>query len=198
MHTQISNVAISGKWNFKWLFFLPYAFLFVWIPTWVYFIGIVRNNSKANFIMKRKIKRKMTIFKRKLKHIVLTENTEFLKSKPMLSMFCFKRNVLLLEFFKKTDWKIIWQIEFGFSFLESFLLWIILLHQCRQKIRVWHPISQLLGMITKYFRIWLLPPSSLIFLHSPTSQAQRPTPTSPGSVELSLASGPLHKSLLSA
>lgn len=40
--------------------------------------------------MKRKIKRKMTIFKRKLKYIVLTENTEFLKSKPMLSMFCFK------------------------------------------------------------------------------------------------------------
>lgn len=63
-------------------------------------MAIVRN-SKASFIVKRKIKRKITLIKRKVEYRVLVENTEFLKSKPILSTFCFKRNVLLLEFLKK-------------------------------------------------------------------------------------------------
>lgn len=81
-------------------YFLPYTVLFVWTPTWIYFMAIVRN-SKASFIVKRKIKRKITLIKRKVEYRVLVENTEFLKSKPILSTFCFKRNVLLLEFLKK-------------------------------------------------------------------------------------------------
>lgn len=51
--------------------------------------------------MKRKIKRKITLITRKVEYRVLVENTEFLKSKIILSMFCFKTNVLLLEFLKK-------------------------------------------------------------------------------------------------
>lgn len=57
-------------------------------------MAIVRK-SKANFIVKRKIKSKITLIKRKVEIRVLVENTEFLKSKSMCSMFCFKRNVFL-------------------------------------------------------------------------------------------------------